>query len=61
MSSDISNKTSRAAGVVRKPGLRHEIDPGRTRAMALTLQKFNGGLSDDESAELAALNAQVVQ
>jgi hypothetical protein len=39
---------------------RHAIEPGRSRALELTLRKFSGGISDEETAELAALNAQVV-
>jgi len=41
--------------------VRHVVEPGRTRALELTLRRFNGGLSDEEAAELAALNAQVTQ
>lgn len=41
--------------------VRHVIEPGRSRALELTMRKFSGGgLSSDEAAELAALIAQVV-
>jgi hypothetical protein len=41
--------------------VKYATDEGRARAMALTMKKFNGGLSDDEAAELAALKAEVVR
>jgi len=40
--------------------VRHVIEPGRNRALELTMRQYDGGLSDDEAAELRALNAQIV-
>jgi len=41
--------------------VRHAIEPGRSRALELTLRQYDGGLSEDELAELHALNAAIVQ
>jgi hypothetical protein len=40
--------------------VRNAVDPDRNRALELTLKKFNGGISDAEAAELAALKAETV-
>ncbi len=41
--------------------IKHVIEPGRNRALELTMRQYDGGLSDAEADELRALNAQIVQ